>query len=69
MDHEYVVHVDDPTGGYERTHTTERPLVERQVINVDGHQLVIREIVSPPEMGKAGHATAEPFRQVHAFPS
>jgi hypothetical protein len=67
VEHEYVVHVEDPSGGYDRTHKTERPLVELEVINLGGQQLVIREIVSAPGIGTAGHATAEPFHQVHAF--
>jgi hypothetical protein len=67
VEHEYVVHVEDSDGSYDRTHTTERPLVEREVISVGGQQLVIREIVTPPAIGKAGIANAEPFLQVHAF--
>jgi hypothetical protein len=68
MQHEYVVNIrSSGQDEVQRTYKSELEVTERQILNLDGLQVVVTGIVARPQIGKAGVIEAESFpRQVHA---
>jgi multidrug efflux pump subunit AcrA (membrane-fusion protein) len=67
MEHEYVVNIRRPgQDEIQRTYRSDLEVQERQILNLEGLQVVVTGIIEPPRIGRAGIIEAESFpRQVH----